>query len=73
MTPVRILYLFTKDFKLMKVVYDTVGSVPSQGVTLANVLKPLIDLDEEVQYRVGALTVSNIRLWSSSLNIVIFK
>ena len=57
----------------MKVVYDTVGSVPSQGVTLANVLKPLIDLDEEVQYRVGALTVSNIRLWSSSLNIVIFK
>ena len=49
----------------MKVVYDTVGSVPAQGVTLANVLKPLIDLDGEVQYRVGALTVSNIKLWSS--------
>ena len=45
-------------FKMMEDVYDTVGAVPREAVSFENVIKPLIDLDGQIHYQSGVLSVS---------------
>ena len=42
----------------MKAVYDRVGAVPATEISFASVLKPLIDLDGEMHWKSGVVTVS---------------
>ena len=44
--------------KMMQTTYDQVAWVPEDKVTYDNTLKPLIDLDGEVHWQSGVITVS---------------
>ena len=43
---------------MMSTVYDQVGWVPQDKVNFDNTLKPLIDLDGELHWQSGVVTVS---------------
>ena len=43
---------------MMRTVYDQVGWVPQDKVNFDNTLKPLIDLDGELHWQSGVVTVS---------------
>ena len=43
---------------MMRTVYDLVGWVPEDKVNFDNTLKPLIDLDGELHWQSGVVTVS---------------
>ena len=51
---------------MMRTVYDQVGWVPQDKVNFDNTLKPLIDLDGELHWQSGVVTVSIMEV--SSLN-----
>ena len=42
---------------MMRTVYDQVGWVPQDKVNFDNTLKPLIDLDGELHWQSGVVTV----------------
>ena len=44
--------------KMMRTVYDQIGWVPKDKVNFDNTLKPLIDLDGELHWQSGVVTVS---------------
>ena len=61
---------------MMRTVYDQVGWVPWEKVNFDNTLKPLIDLDGELHWQSGVVTVSilcSLKDLSNQSNVLVYE